>query len=139
MRKLYKFTILMYFMMVELKHLGKAIICKEGETIYELSKVFRDTKRRSFVVVDDSRKPVGLVSQTDIVDKIVAEEKNPKEVLVKEIMSSPVITVSLGEDYEVACEKMVEIGTISLPVVDDKGVLVGILDLDKLCLMQEEK
>ena len=51
-------------------------------------------KRIGGLVVVRAGRPVGLVTERDILWKVTAKEKNPKKVAVREIMTSPVVTIA---------------------------------------------
>ena len=51
-------------------------------------------KRIGGLVVVRAGRPVGLVTERDILWKVTAKERNPKKVQVKEIMTSPVVTIA---------------------------------------------
>ncbi len=52
------------------------------------------TKRIGGLIVVQSGRPIGLVTERDILWKVTAKEKNPKKVLVRQIMTSPVVTIT---------------------------------------------
>jgi len=60
----------------------------------------------SIVVVNSSNNYVGLVTEKDIVTKVVAKGLDPKKVKVEEIMSSPLITIDYNKDLEKALDAM---------------------------------
>jgi len=69
----------------------------------------------------------GIITATDICDKIVAQERNPSNVKVREVMNSPLITVK--ENWTLKeCAEVMRTHTIHhLPVLDDNGILVGMI------------
>ena len=52
------------------------------------------SKRIGGLIVVRAGRPVGLVTERDILWKVTAKEKNPKKVLVRQIMTTPVVTVT---------------------------------------------
>ena len=117
--------------MIDTRHLCEAVVCHENEFVVEIAKVLRDLKIRHLIVVDENDKPVGFVSQTDIIDKVVAEGKNSNEVKIKEIMTNDIVVLDSNEDYDKAYELMSKLRTFSIPVVTDEKI-VGILDYTTL-------
>ena len=92
------------------------------------------------VIVDMSGKSTayGIVTTTDIRDKIVAADRNPAETKVQEIMSGPVVTGrpewSLKE-----CSRLMEQHKFHhLPIADDFGVLVGMISATDIFMAVEE-
>src|SRR5579863_3598875 len=69
-----------------------------NETILDAAKRMRDRKVGAIVVVDDEQKPIGMVTDRDLVVKAMAEGKNPQTTLLRETMSFDL--VSLDENRE---------------------------------------
>ncbi len=69
----------------------------------------------------------GIVTSTDISDKIVAQDRNPLNVKVREIMNSPLITVKVNWTLKECAEMMRARCIHHLPVVDDEGGVVGMI------------
>lgn len=93
------------------------------------------------VVVDVSEKnpSFGIVTTTDIRDKIVAEGLNPAEITVREIMSGPIITGSA--DWTLAeCSRVMQKNKFHhLPISDDAGTLIGIISATDIFMAVEEQ
>ena len=71
-------------------------------------------------------KPVyGIVTTTDIRDKIIIAERNPAETRVREVMTSPVVIADPAWSLRECSLKMHETGIHHMPVADEYGVLVG--------------
>jgi len=87
-----------------------------------------DMKRmhRGCLVVIDEGKLVGILTERDLVQKVLATGRNPNEIPVSKIMSEPVITVSPGTSLSDAARKMIAHGVRRLPVVEGSKV-VGML------------
>lgn len=65
-------------------------------------------KRIGGLVVVRSGRPIGLLTERDILWKVTAKEKNPKRALVGQIMTSPVVTVTPLATLRAAARLMVE-------------------------------
>src|ERR1044071_1042808 len=92
------------------------------------------------VVVDMSgpNTAYGIVTTTDIRDKIVAEGRNPAETRIKEIMSGSVIT-GRPEWTLMECSKLMQEHHFHhLPIADDFGVLVGMISATDIFVAVEE-
>jgi CBS domain-containing protein len=81
----------------------------------------------------------GIVTTTDIRDKIVATERDPLSATVADIMTSPVTRARPDWTLRKAARKMGEIGTHHLPVEDDRGSLVGMISTTDIFLAVEER
>jgi CBS domain-containing protein len=69
----------------------------------------------------------GILTSTDINDKIVAVNRNPSSTRVCEIMTTPLSTVKADLPLQQCAEIMKQKHIHHLPVVDDKGNLVGMI------------
>ena len=112
--------------------LNDAVICKEEETVYEIAVVLKETFRKHLVVVDSDGKPKGIVSQSDIVNNVVAMNRDANKVKVEDIMNNKILVVDIEkDDCEDAMKKMINIGIFSLPAVKN-GKIVGMLNIKEL-------
>jgi len=81
-------------------------------------------------VADQSLRPVGVVTDRDIVISVVARETDPRALRVGEIMTQQPVTIGATEPVEKALREMRRIGVRRLPVVGQRGELIGVLSLD---------
>ena len=72
----------------------------EETTVMEAAKYLREKQVRSVGVMDGAGKLVGVVSQSDISDKVAAENKCPAWMKVSEIMSRELLTVTPEMTFE---------------------------------------
>ena len=79
----------------------------------------------------------GIVTSRDVSDKIVAENRNPKEVLLKDIMSSPIVAVSQSTSIKDCAILMKEKHIHHLPVENEKGEVVGMISSSDFLLIAE--
>jgi len=84
----------------------------------------------SIVVVSGDR-PVGIITERNILQRVVEPGIDPMVIKAKEIMSTPLITIEPHAPLEEAARLMVRHGIKKLPVVDD-GRLVGIITTSDL-------
>ena len=107
-------------------------------TLLEAARLMRSKHVGSIVVVDGNR-PVGILTDRDILIKAVAEEKDPKAVRIREAMTYDPAVVNINYDPLDATRLMREHGLRRLPVVDEHRHLLGILTLDDvLCELGKE-
>ena len=81
-------------------------------------------------VADQSLRPVGVLTDRDIVISVVARETNPRALRVGDIMTQQPVTISAAEPVEKAVREMRRVGVRRLPVVGQRGELLGVLSLD---------
>jgi len=93
------------------------------------------------VVVDMSEKnpAYGIVTTTDIRDKIVAQDRNPAETTVREIMSGPLVTAKPDWTLKECSRVMGERHIHHLPVADESGSLVGLISATDIFMSVEEQ
>lgn len=113
--------------MIKAEDMTDAVMCREDDCVLEVSRILRDTQRRSLVVLDKENKPVGIISAVDVNNRVVAEEKEPRKVTAAEVMTKGIRTVSADDSYEKAVMIMAELGTYSIPVVRNFR-LTGLLE-----------
>lgn len=96
-----------------------------GVSISEAAKVISEGKKGYAIVLDNS-KPIGIITEWDLVSKVLAIKKDPKLIELKSIMSTPLITIDPKEDLIKAAEIMQKNGIKTLPVVTS-GIIYGVL------------
>jgi CBS domain-containing protein len=75
------------------------------------------------------RIPVGIITERDIIFRVVAQNKGPFKVTLKDIMSSPIITIDSSKSIKEALAMLKKNKIDRLPVVN-KGALIGIVTTD---------
>jgi isocitrate dehydrogenase len=98
-------------------------------------------RRRIHSVIVDARQgnaEYGIVTTTDIRDKIVAAGRNPANTRARDIMSGPIITAR-AEWTLMECSRIMEQNKIHhLPVADENGTLVGMISATDIFMAVEE-
>ncbi len=82
------------------------------------------------VVVEEYGRPIGVLTDRDIVISVVAKGANPSLLTVADVMTRDPTTADEGESVPNALRTMRRIGVRRLPVVGSKGLLTGVLSLD---------
>jgi CBS domain-containing protein len=94
-------------------------------TVYDLAKLM-DKNGIGCVVIAENDKPLGIVTERDIITKCLARELNPRDTKAKDIMSFPVISIDPEAEILEAAKVMVSRMIRRLPVVENNK-LVGII------------
>jgi PAS domain S-box-containing protein len=94
-------------------------------TVTEAAKVMADNNVSSIVIMEDDE-VVGIVTERDILKKIIAQKKRPEQVCVEKIMSCPVVSITPDCSVFSASRIMEKMHVRKLVVMEDKQ-LYGIL------------
>jgi signal-transduction protein with cAMP-binding, CBS, and nucleotidyltransferase domain len=90
-----------------------------------------DEKKEGYVICLIKGKPVGIVANIDIVNKVVAKKRNPSKTRVAEVMSTPLVTVDPDDDLLKASGLMKERNISRLGVVRD-DVIYGVITANNI-------
>jgi len=90
----------------------------------------------SLIVVKNG-KAVGIVTERDMLARVLAQSRNPERTRVSEVMSAPLIVADPKMDLEEAARLMFRMKVKKLPVVSD-GTLVGLITLTDLARFQPQ-
>ncbi len=112
----------------------KVITVREEATIQEAAQIMAKSKISSLVIVNDKELPVGIVTDRDLREKVVAKGRNVSEP-VKDIMSLPLIRVDYRDYCFEAVLKMIRHNVHHILVIKD-GNLEGVLTNHDLMLLQ---
>jgi len=96
-------------------------------SVQEVAKKMKDRDVSSLVVVDPNGKPVGIVTERDIVTKVCINDLPTSTVVSKEIMSKPLITIKGRSSTSTAAEMMIKNDVRHLLVIDDENKPIGII------------
>ena len=91
----------------------------------------------SSVIVTSGGKATGILTERDILRRIVVEDRNSKKTKLKDIMSSPLIIIEPSVDLEQASRLMFDKKIKNLPVIENNR-LVGLVSLTDICRLQPE-
>jgi len=103
----------------------KIVSVNERANVYEISKIMEEKGIGSVIVIHDE-KPVGIVTERDIITRCLAKELNPKKAVSKEGMSSPLISVDANSFVSDAAKLMISKMVRRLAVMEG-GNLKGVI------------
>ncbi len=104
----------------------------EDATVHDAARYLRDHQVRAVGVTDKSGKLQGVVSQSDVSDKVAAENKCPAWMRVTEIMTKDLITVSPDVPLDECLRLMEKHSIYHLVVVDEKKGFHGMISVADL-------
>jgi CBS domain-containing protein len=105
---------------------------RDDTTVHDAARYLRDKGVRAVGVLDSAGKLVGVISQSDISDKVAAENKCPAWMHVSEIMTRDLVTVSPEVALDECLRRLEKHGIYHLLVVDEKGGYRGMISVTDL-------
>lgn len=108
------------------------VIVHGSEEVSTAAQRMREKHIGYVVVVDgeSERRPIGVLTDRDIVVTVVAREIDPRTLKVEDVMTRDPLTVRETESMGAALQAMRSIGVRRLPVVGTSGRLTGVLSMD---------
>ena len=118
------------------KYCTRDVITADKDTgIVEAAKLMRRHHVGSLVIISrdgNGGKPIGILTDRDIVMEVLAEDVAVDSVAIEDIMTRTPVTVREDEDVFTTMETMRARGIRRIPVTDSQGLVVGILTSDDL-------
>lgn len=103
----------------------KPVVVKPTMTVVAAARLMREKKIGNVIVVE-GKHPVGILTESDILKKVVAEGKNASKIKIKSVMTSPVIVIDPYINLQQAMKIMGRCNIRRLPVVENNK-LIGII------------
>ena len=108
----------------------------DNPSALDVAKLMAKHRIGSVVVVEgdnsDNKRPVGMITERDIIKKVTAQNKSADQVAVRHIMSSPLITVKSIDSIDTAAETIAGNRVKRLVVLEQDGSMVGILSVSDI-------
>jgi CBS domain-containing protein len=112
---------------------GEVITATTDETIKTVCKLMYENDIGSIVIVkrtvDDANKPVGIITERDIVRQIGLSELFVVQAPIRQIMSTPIVTIGPNNPIRDAIEIMQLKKIRRLVVIDDREKMIGIITI----------
>ena len=107
----------------------KVIVISFGKTTLDVAKIMKKNSVGSVIVVEDTagKHAKGIITERDIVYKVLAKDLDSKDTIVEQIMSKPLRVVKADTTIEEAAKAMKENRIKRLPVVSENNELIGIV------------
>ncbi|MEK6930609.1 MAG: CBS domain-containing protein, partial [Thermoproteota archaeon] len=103
------------------------LLLNQNTLVSESARMLQDSERDDIIVTDDNNLPIGIVTDEDIINKMSEIMTFVKSASLKDIMSTPLITVSEKTTLQEALHKMRDSKIRKLPVISKKREVVGII------------
>jgi CBS domain-containing protein len=105
----------------------------DNPSALDVAKLMANHRIGSVVVIEgDNNRPVGMVTERDIIKKVTAQNKSADQVSVRHIMSSPLVTVKSVDSIDTAAEIIAENKIKRLVVLEQDGSMVGVLSVSDI-------
>ena len=103
----------------------ESLVLPRGTTVLAAAKEMKE-KRRGFVLIGAIAKPEGMVTEWDILEKVVATHRDPELVSLEEIMSTELVSIEASEGIAMVAAIMTEKGVRRM-LVTQKGEVIGVI------------
>lgn len=90
------------------------------------------------LIVTRRGRAVGIITERDLLKRVILKSKNPKKTMVREIMTKPLIAGQPDMDLEEATRLMFKMKIKKLPVVETDGRLLGLITLTDVARFQPQ-
>ncbi len=122
-----------------LTHKGSEVVALPTDaTVLEAARIM-NAQGIGAVMVADQGVPVGIFTERDVLRRIVAEERDPAMVLLRDVMTTAVITCPPEMDLDQCAGIMLTRSIRHLPVVDASGLCGVVSSRDVLAYRTEEQ
>ena len=111
----------------------EVVFCDSNATVAQIAQLMREHHVGDLIIArpqGEKLQPVGIVTDRDLVIRVLADDRRAGPSSAGELMSSPLVQISEDEIVYEAIRRMRVYGVRRLPVVDANGFLVGMLTLD---------
>jgi CBS domain-containing protein len=114
----------------------EVVTIDENSTVREAAEVMNKFEIGCLITVKKG-KAMGIITERDLLKRVVAEAKNADKTKVKDIMTSPLVVAEPSMDLEEAVKLMFQMKIKKLPVVEGKR-LVGLVSLTDIARFQPQ-
>jgi CBS domain-containing protein len=117
------------------------ICCTRETSLQEAARLMVDHDCGCLPVIDDlqTKRPIGTITDRDIVARIVAKGHNPIDLTVGDSMTEGCVTISANTDVHGCCAVMEENQIRRVVVLDDQGRCGGIVSQSDIARKADEK
>ncbi len=105
------------------------IMAYSNKTALDVANILTTKKISSIIVIDQKNQPIGIVTERDLVEKICQNNLNANNVLIEDLMSSPLITIMTYDSIDTASRIMISHKIKRLPVLEADNRIVGVISV----------
>ncbi|HSM26279.1 MAG TPA: CBS domain-containing protein [Anaerolineaceae bacterium] len=114
------------------------VIDQDSSVSYALTLMRRRNIRSLLISIDPDQNLYGILTSTDIRNKIIGKEQNPANVSVREIMTKDLVSASQDWTLKHCSIEMQKHNIQHMPVIDENNNLVGLISSTDLFFAAEE-
>ncbi|MCG8381152.1 MAG: CBS domain-containing protein [Gammaproteobacteria bacterium] len=110
-------------------------VCTPETSISKAARLMRQAHAGNLIVIEETgpgNRPIGIVTDRDLVIEVLALDIDPNVLTVGDIMSTQPVTARENEDMFDVLARMRRAGVRRVPVVDGEGILIGLITLDDM-------
>jgi signal-transduction protein with cAMP-binding, CBS, and nucleotidyltransferase domain len=100
-----------------------------NKTAIDVASIMTSKRISSVIVIDKENRPLGIITERDMVERVCLKNLNAKDVLVEDIMSSPLITIMAYDSVDTASRIMISNKIKRLAVLEADGRINGIISV----------
>lgn len=100
-----------------------------GESSEDAAIKMKTANTSSLIVIDSEGIPIGIITERDLVGRVIANDADSRRIVVKDIMASPVVTIDPRSSVESAADLMLQNAVHHLLVVEneDLSAVLGVV------------
>ncbi|MBI5042535.1 MAG: CBS domain-containing protein [Nitrospirae bacterium] len=102
-----------------------ALTIDEKTTAKEAARIMK-TKKVGCLLIEKNKEAIGIITETDMVRRLVAEERDPNATQIKTIMSTPLLTID-AEKSIIDANDMMDKNRVRHLAVTEEGKIVGVI------------
>ena len=115
----------------------EVVTTEEDTTVMQAVKIMNKLEIGCLIVVRKG-KPAGILTERDLLRRVLAKSKDPKKTIVSEVMTKPLVFSKPHMEVEEAVKLMFKMKIKKLPVVGKNGQLAGLITLTDLVRFQPQ-
>ncbi|MDP1779764.1 MAG: CBS domain-containing protein [Anaerolineales bacterium] len=115
------------------------VVDPDSSVSYAMTLMRRRNIHSVVVDISDKNPSYGIVTTTDVRDKIVAVNRNPAETTVRDVMSGPIVTGRAEWTLMECSQLMQKYKFHHLPIADENGTLIGLISATDIFMSVEEQ
>ncbi len=108
------------------------LVVGQEESVLSAAKKMASRDIGSIVVIDGNEKPVGIFTERDILVRVVLPRRDYVCTKISEVMTKNPVMIKENDTYLAACDIIRKNDIRHLPVVNEKGKLMGMLSIKDL-------